>query len=89
MQKTDWVSVGIKLLGVYISVLALIGAGSVILGSVAQLIFKGDAPVKVIFIRLFVGLLQPLVQGAVGWMLLKKTCWCLKKAGLGCEAPQM
>jgi hypothetical protein len=89
MQKTDWVAVGIKLLGVYVSVLALIGLGSALLGSIAQLLFRGDASVKGIFIRLFVGLLQPLVQGAVGWMLLKKTGWCLRKTGLGEEPPQM
>jgi len=47
------------------------------------------APLKTVFIRLLVGLLQPLVQGAVSWLLLKRTDWCLKKAGLGHEPPQM
>jgi len=89
MQKKDWVSVGIKLLGIYISVLALIGAGSVLLGTVVQLLFKGETPFKAIFIRLLAGLIQPLVQGAVGWLLLKKSCWCLRKIGLGEEPPQM
>ncbi len=89
MQKTDWVSIGIKLLGIYISVLALIGAGSVLLGTLIQLIFKGDTPFKAVFIRLLAGMIQPLVQGAVGWLLLKKSGWCLRKIGLGDEPPQM
>jgi hypothetical protein len=89
MQKTDWVSVGIKLLGIYIGVLALIGAGSVLLGTVIQLLFRGDTPFKAVFIRLLAGLIQPLVQGAVAWMLLKRTGWCLRKIGIGEEPPQM
>jgi hypothetical protein len=38
---------------------------------------------------LLFGLVVPAAQGLVAWLLLKKTCWCLKKAGLVCEPPQM
>lgn len=97
MQKKDWVSIGIKLLGVYVSMLALIGAGSAVLNTLMTLIFS-DRPANVGFFKmlgvilvkvLLFGLVVPAVQGAVGWLLLKKTCWCLKKAGLGEEPPQM
>ena len=89
MQKQDWIAVGIKLLGIYIAVLALIGAGQVLLGTTVQLLFRNETPFKTIFIRLLVGLIQPLVQGAAGWLLLKKSGWCLRKIGLGEEPPQM
>jgi len=89
MQKQDWVAVGVKLLGVYVSVMALIGAGSILLGTIVQLLFRGETPYKAIFIRLFLGLLQPVVQGAIGWLLLKRTDWCLRKAGVGEEPLQM
>lgn len=97
MQKKDWVAVGVKVLGVYIAVLALIGAGSAVLNTVMTLIFS-DRPASVGFFKmlgiilvkvLLFGLIVPFVQGVVAWLLLKKTCWCLKKAGLGCEPPQM
>jgi hypothetical protein len=89
MQKQDWVSVGIKLLGVYTGVLAIIGVSTALLGTVTQLIFRGGTSYKAIFIRLLIALLQPLVQGAVAWVLLRRTDWCLKKAGLGHEPLQM
>ncbi len=97
MQKQDWVAVGAKLLGIYIAVLALIGASSAVLNTVMTLIFS-DRPASVSFFKmlgvilvkvLLFGLVVPVVQGAVAWLLLKRTCWCLKKAGLGCEPPQM
>jgi hypothetical protein len=34
-------------------------------------------------------LIAPAVQSLVAWLLLKKTDWCLKKAGLGEEPLQM
>lgn len=97
MQKTDWVSVGMKLLGIYIAVLGLIGAGSAVLNTLMTLIFS-DRPASVGFFKmvgvvlvkvLLFGLIVPLVQGAVAWMLLKRTDWCLKKIGIGEEPPQM
>ncbi len=97
MQKQDWVAVGAKLLGIYIAVLALIGAGSAVMNTLMTLIFS-DRPASVGFFKmvgvvlvkvLLFGLIVPVVQGAVAWLLLKRTCWCLKKAGLGCEPPQM
>lgn len=97
MQKQDWVAVGVKVLGVYIAGLALIGAGSAVMNTLMTLVFS-DRPASVGFFKmlgvilvkvLLFGLIVPFVQGAVAWLLLKKTCWCLKKAGLGCEPPQM
>ncbi len=98
MQKKDWIAVGTKLLGIYIAVLALIGAGSAVLNTIVSLIFFPDHPVSVSVGKvvgmilgkvLLGGLIVPAVQGAVAWLLLKRTCWCLNKAGLGCEPPQM
>lgn len=97
MQKQDWVAVGVKVLGIYIGVLALIGAGSAVLNTLMTLIFS-DRPDGVGFFKLLgvilvkvllFGLVVPVVQGAVSWLLLKKSCWCLKKAGFSCEPPQM
>ncbi|MEI8205554.1 MAG: hypothetical protein WCG03_01595 [Kiritimatiellales bacterium] len=97
MQKKDWIAVGVKVLGVYIAILALIGAGSAVLNTLITLIFT-DRPASVGFFKmlgvilvkiLVSGLIVPVVQGAVAWLLLKRTDWCLNKAGLGCEPPQM
>jgi hypothetical protein len=97
MQKKDWIAVGTKLLGVYIAVLALIGAGSAVVSTIITLIFFPDHPVSIsalkvvgmILVKMLSGLVVPVVQGAVAWLLLKRTDWCLSKAGLGCEPPQM
>jgi hypothetical protein len=97
MDKKDWIAVGTKLLGIYIAVLALIGAGSTVVGTIITLIFFPDHPVSIstlkvigmILAKMLSGLVAPAVQGAVAWLLLKRTCWCLKKAGFGCEPPQM
>ena len=98
MDKKDWIAVGTKILGIYIGVLALIGAGSAVLNTIVSLIFFPDHPVSVSTGKvvgmilgkvLLSGLIVPAVQGAVAWLLLKRTCWCLNKAGLGCEPPQM
>lgn len=97
MQKKDWVAVGAKVLGIYIAVLALIGAGSAVLNTLMALIFS-DRPASVGFFKmlwlvivkfLFFGLIGPAAQGFVAWLLLKRTDWCLKKAGIGEEPPQM
>ena len=97
MQKQDWVAVGAKVLGLYIGALALIGAGSAVMNTLMTLIFS-DRPASVSFFKmlgvivvkvLLFGLIVPAVQGFVAWMLLKRTCCCLKKIGMGCEPPQM
>jgi hypothetical protein len=97
MQKKDWIAVGAKLLGIYIAVLALIGAGSAVLNTLMTLIFS-DRPESVGFFKmlgvilvkvLLFGLIAPVAQGAVAWLLLKRTDWFLKKAGLGEEPFQM
>ena len=84
-------------MGIYIAVLALIGAGSAVMNTLMTLIFS-DRPVSVGFFKmlgiivvkvLLFGLIVPAVQGAVAWLLLKRTCWCMKKIGMGCEPPQM
>ena len=85
------------MLGIYIAVMALIGAGSAVLNTLMTFIFS-DRPASVGFFKmlgvilvkfLLFGLIAPLAQGFVAWLLLKRTDWCLKKAGLGCEPPQM
>ena len=97
MQKQDWIAVGAKLLGIYIAVLALIGVASTVLNTVMTLIFS-DRPASVSFFKmlgvvvvkiLLFGLVVPAAQGLVAWLLLKRTCWCLKKAGMVCEPKQM
>jgi hypothetical protein len=97
MQKKDWVLVGVKLMGIYFAVLALISTGSVVLNTLITLIFS-NRPENVSFFKivgvvlvkvLLVGLIVPAVQGAVAWLLLKRTDWCLRKIGLGEEPPQM
>jgi hypothetical protein len=97
MLKQDWVAVGVKVLGVYIAVLALVGAGSAVLNTVMTLIFS-DRPANVSFLKmtgvilvkvLLFGMVVPVVQGWIAWLLLKRTEWCLKKAGLGEEPRQM
>ena len=97
MQKTDWIAVGAKLLGNYIAVMALIGAGSAVLNTLLTLIFS-DRPASVGFFKmlgvilvkfLLFGMIVPATQGAVAWLLLKRTDWCLKKVGFGCEPSQM
>jgi hypothetical protein len=97
MQKQDWVAVGVKVLGVYIAVLALIGAGSAVLNTLMTLIFS-DRPASVGFFKmlgvilvkvLLFGLIAPVVQGAVAWLLLKRTDACLRKIGIGEDPPQM
>ncbi len=84
-------------MGIYIAVLALIGAGSTILNTLLMLVFS-DRPASVGFFKmlgvilvkvLLSGLVVPVAQGFVAWLLLKRTCWCLKKAGFECEPPQM
>jgi hypothetical protein len=97
MQKQDWVAVGVKVLGVYIGVLALIGAGSAVLNTLMTLIFSGRPEgigffkmVGVVLVKvLLFGLVVPVVQGAVAWLLLKRTDACLRKIGIGEEPPQM
>jgi hypothetical protein len=97
MDKKEWVAVGTKILGIYIGAMALIGAGSAVVSAIISLIFFPDHPVTIsalkvvgmILVKMLSGLIVPVVQGAVAWLLLKRTCWCLKKAGLGCEPPQM
>ncbi|HNX53389.1 MAG TPA: hypothetical protein PLD51_05635 [Pontiellaceae bacterium] len=97
MQKKDWIAVGAKLLGIYIAVMALIGAGSAVLNTLMTFIFS-DRPASVGFFKmlwiivvkvLLFNLVVPAAQGFVAWLLLKRTDWCLRKAGLGCEPPQM
>lgn len=97
MQKQDWIAVGMKLLGIYMAVLALIGAGSAVLNTLMSMIFSGR-PAEVGFFKmvgvvlvkvLLFGLVVPVMQGAVAWLLLKRTDWCLHKAGFGQEPPQM
>lgn len=97
MQKKDWIAVGAKLLGIYIAVLASIGAGSAVLNTLMTLIFS-DRPANVGFFKmlgvilvkvLLFGLVLPVAQGLVAWLLLKRTDWVLRKAGLGEEPPQM
>lgn len=97
MQKKDWIAVGVKLLGIYIAVLACIGAGSAVLNTLMTLIFS-DRPASVGFFKmlgvilvkvLLFGLVVPAAQGFIAFLLLKRTDWCLKKAGLGEEPPQM
>ena len=97
MQKKDWIAVGVKLLGIYIAVLACIGAGSAVLNTLMTLIFS-DRPASVGFFKmlgvvlvkiLLFGLVVPAAQAGVAFLLLKRTDWILKKAGLGEEPPQM
>jgi hypothetical protein len=38
---------------------------------------------------LLFGMIIPLVQATAAWLLLKRTDWCLRKAGVGAEPPQM
>jgi hypothetical protein len=101
MQKKDWIAVGIKLLGVYYAAMSVIGFGGVACGLVLNVIYRPDIPAgmtKPQFLTTFFlgvirwllnNLVAPVVQGFVAWLLLKKTCWCLKKAGLGEEPLQM
>jgi len=97
MQKKDWIAVGTKLLGIYIAVMALIGAGSTVVSTIITLIFFPDHPVSIsalkvvgiILVKMLSALVVPVVQGAVAWLLLKRTDWCLNKAGLGEEPLQM
>jgi hypothetical protein len=97
MQKQDWVAVGVKVLGVYMAVLSLVGAGSAILNTLMTLTFS-NRPAGVGFFKiagvilvkvLVFGLVVPVVQGAVAWLLLKRSDWCLRKIGIGDEPPQM
>ena len=97
MQKKDWIAVGVKLLGIYIAVLSCIGAGSAVLNTLMTLIFS-DRPASVGFFKmlcvvlvkiLLFGLVVPAAQGFAAFLLLKRTDWCLKKAGLGEEPQQM
>lgn len=85
------------MLGIYIAVLALIGASSAVLNTLMTLIFS-DRPASVGFFKmlgvilvkvLLFGLVAPVAQGFVAWILLKRTCWCMKKIGMGCEPQQM
>lgn len=101
MQKKDWIAVGIKLLGVYYAAMAVIGFGGVVLGLVMNIIYRPDIPAgmaKPQYLTMFLlgvirwllnNLIAPVVQGFAAWLLLKKTDWCLKKAGLGEEPLQM
>jgi hypothetical protein len=101
MQKKDWIAVGIKLLGVYYAAMAVIGLGGVVLGLVMNVIYRPDIPAgmtKPQYMTMFLlgvirwllnNLIAPVVQGFAAWLLLKKTDWCLKKAGVECEPPQM
>ena len=97
MQKQDWIAVGMKLVGVYVAALALIGASSTVLNTVITLIFS-DRPVSMSFWKLvgvvlikvlLMGPIVPAAQGFVAWVLLKRTCWCMKKIGMSCEPQQM
>ncbi|MCC7299559.1 MAG: hypothetical protein IT583_00575 [Verrucomicrobia bacterium] len=97
MQKQDWMAVGTKLLGIYVAVLASIGAATAVLNTLMTLVFS-DRPAGIGFFKmlgvilvkvLLFGLIVPAAQAIVAWLLIKRTCWCLKKAGLGCEPPQM
>ena len=85
------------MLGIYIAVLALIGAGSAVLNTLMTFIFS-DRPASVGFLKLLwvivvkvllFGMIAPITQGFVAWLLLKRTDWCLKKAGLGEDPLQM
>ena len=85
------------MLGVYIAVLALIGAGSAVLNTLMTLIFS-EHPASVSFfkvlgvilVKVFLfGMIAPAAQGLVAWLLLKRTDWCMRKAGLGEEPLQM
>lgn len=97
MQKKDWIAVGVKIIGIYIATLAVIGAASAVLNTLMALIFS-DRPATVGFFKmlwmitvkfLLFGLIVPVAQAFVAWLLLKRTDGCLKKAGLGEEPPQM
>lgn len=97
MQKQDWVATGIKILGIYIAALALIGAGTAILNTIMALAFS-SRPENVSFFKmagavlvkgLLFGLIVPVIQSSVAWLLLRRTEWCLRKAGLGEEPFQM
>lgn len=101
MQKKDWVAVGVKLLGVYYAAMSAVGLGAAALGLIMNILYRPDIPAgmtKPQYLTMFLlglirwllnSLIAPAVQGLVAWLLLKKTCWCLQKAGLGCEPPQM
>ena len=101
MQKKDWIAVGIKLLGVYYAAMAVIGLGGVLLGFVMNILYRPDIPAGMtkpqFLTTFFLGLIRwllnnliaPALQSLAAWLLLKKTDWCLKKAGLGEEPLQM
>lgn len=101
MQKKDWIAVGIKLLGVYYAAMSVVAFGGVVLGLVMNILYRPDIPAgmtKPQYLTMFFlgvirwllnNLIAPVVQGFAAWLLLKKTDWCLKKAGLGEEPLQM
>jgi len=101
MQKKDWIAVGIKLLGVYYAAMAVVAFGGVVFGLILNIIYRPDVPAgmtKPQYLTMFLlgvirwllnNLVAPVVQGIAAWLLLKRTCWCLKKIGLGEEPLQM
>ncbi len=92
MNKQEWVTVGIKLIGVYFAVLGATGLPTAWLGTVLRLadsIFQQSEMVYSYGYGYggstamgFVNGLQPVLYLGVAFVLIKWTGWCVRMVGM-------
>ena len=87
MSKKDWLTVGLKLIGVFFAVLGFTTLCITIINVVVQFLQLVDRSVVVVasgYVTL-VGLLQPIAYLLASYVLVKKTDWCLNKIVVAAE----
>jgi hypothetical protein len=83
MTQRDWLTVGIKFLGVYFAVLGITGSIIVATNLVFELVLdfqesgSGGHSVRTGGIS-FVNVLQPIAYLVCAFAMIKRTAWCLR-----------
>jgi len=88
MTKQDWLTVGLKLIGVYFAVLGFTVFCITVISLIIQAFFM-DTPPYVVprsgEYATLIGALQPVAYIIAAYYLIKKTDWCLEKIGVQTE----
>ncbi len=90
MSKHDWVTVGIKLIGVYFAVLGVTALPTAWLAAMLRLaesVFQRDGVAYGYgyggsTAMGFIGGMQPVLYLGVAFVLIKWTAWCVRMAGV-------
>ena len=87
MSKEDWLTVGLKLIGVFFGVLGFTMLCIIIINVVVDFLQLVDRSVIIVtsgYVTL-VRVLQPIAYIIASYVLVKKTDWCLNTIGIRTE----